>query len=59
MNKCGECKYLCGKKTTVGIACLHPDRPWRACESNVAKYKYTSTRACKRFERKENNYDTA
>ncbi len=53
MNKCGECKYLTGEKTTVGIGCEHPDRPFKLSESNVAKYKYKSTVACKRFERSE------
>ena len=53
MNKCGDCKWLCGNKSTVGIACLHPDRPFYLLASDVAKFKYKSTKACKRFERKE------
>lgn len=57
MNKCGDCKWLCGNKSTVGIACLHPDRPFYLLASDVAKFKYKSTRACKRFERKEEEDD--
>lgn len=53
MNKCGECKYLCGEKTVVGIACIHPDRPFIYTPSMVAHYKYKSTKACKRFKQKK------
>lgn len=53
MNKCGDCKWLCGNKSTVGIACLHPDRPFYLLACDTAKFKYKSTRACKRFEKKE------
>lgn len=52
-KKCGDCKWLCGNKSTVGIACLHPDRPFQPNSSSVAHYKYKSSRACKRFERRE------
>lgn len=53
MNKCGDCKWLCGKQSTIGIECLHPDRPFLPNCSNVAHYKYKSSNACKRFEQKD------
>lgn len=53
MNKCGDCKWLCGEERIIGIACLHPDRPFQKTCSNLAHYKYKSTRACKRFEQKK------
>lgn len=56
-NKCGDCKWLCGNESTVGIACLHPDRPFYSLACDTAKFKYKSTRACKRFERKEKEDD--
>ena len=56
-KKCGECKWLCGNESTVGIACLHPDRPFYLLACDTAKFKYKSTRACKRFERKEEDDD--
>ena len=52
-KKCGDCKWLCGDKSTVGIACLHPDRPFQPNSSRVAHYKYKTSKACKRFERRE------
>ena len=53
IKKCGECKWLCGEKSTVGIECLHPDRPFVLNSSSVAHLKPPSARACKRFEKKE------
>ena len=52
-KKCGDCKWLCGDKSTVGIACLHPDRPFQPNSSSVAHYKYKTSKACKRFEKEE------
>ena len=50
-HKCGECKWLSDRKTTIGKQCVNPDKHYK-WES--ASYKYTCTRACKRFEEKEN-----
>jgi len=52
-KKCGDCKWLCGDKSSVGIACLHPDRPFQPNSSSVAHYKYKTSKACKRFEKEE------
>ena len=45
-DKCGQCKWLNGKKSTVGIECTNPRKKWR---SRTAKYHHTSTKACKMF----------
>ena len=52
-NKCRDCKWLTGRKTSVGIACEHPDRPFTVAASITAHLKYPSSPACKRFERRE------
>ena len=44
--KCGQCKWLNGEKSSVGIACTNPDRVWRTVTS---KYHYKHTKACKMF----------
>ena len=54
-HKCGECKWLCGEEKIIGIACLHPDRPFQWNCSALAHFKYRSSRACKRFEKKEDD----
>jgi len=54
-NKCGDCKWLCGEEKIIGIACLHPDRPFQWNCSALAHFKYRSSRACKRFEKKEDD----
>ena len=53
INKCRDCKWLCGEKTSVGIACKHPDRPFYKWTSDIANMKAPSQLACKRFESKD------
>ncbi len=63
MNKCKECKWLKGKRSSVGIECLQPDnqKRWNEKEAEriragrfypkvVARYKMPSHTACKKFE---------
>lgn len=50
--KCKDCKYLCGKKTNIGIECLHPTRKFR---TQLAHYKPPANKACLKFERKDND----
>jgi len=47
-NKCGQCIWLNGEKSTVGIECTCPDKAWR---HRTSKYHYKWTRACKMFSR--------
>jgi transcriptional regulator with XRE-family HTH domain len=49
--KCKDCKYLCGKKTNIGIECMHPTRKFR---TQLAHYKPPANKACLQFERKDN-----
>lgn len=49
--KCKDCKYLCGKKTNIGIECMHPTRKFR---TQLAHYKPPANKACLKFERKDN-----
>lgn len=49
-RKCGECKYLTGCKSSIGIKCEHPTRTFR---SDTAAYRMKSEAACKQFEEKE------
>ena len=46
-KKCRDCKYLKGKKSSVGIECINPNKVWR---TSVAMLKAPSTKACKAFE---------
>lgn len=63
--RCGECRWRCGRTSSVGIECLQPEnkQKWDAAEEKrtragrrytqvVARFKPKSARACKRFERK-------
>jgi Holliday junction resolvase RusA-like endonuclease len=45
-KKCGQCRWLNGEKSSVGIACTHPEKVWR---SRTSKYHYSHTKACKMF----------
>ena len=65
--KCGDCKWLTEeKRSSVGYECLQPEKKaaWdekecmRAMASSswyklVARYKQKSTKACKKFDPKE------
>lgn len=66
MPKCRECRYLIGKRRSVGIECMQTDnqKKWNALEEEnikagkfypkvVARFKQPSTKACRRFEVKE------
>ena len=48
---CGDCKWLCGERKSIGIKCVHPDRPF-VISRYTAAYKYNHTRACTRMEKK-------
>lgn len=52
---CRDCKWLCGKKTSVGIECMNRNRRLvRHGKVGVNRIKYPSTPACKTgFEPKE------
>ena len=54
-NKCGECKYLTGERSSIGIVCENPDKYWR---TKTAMYKYRHTPACKLFEEGARSDDT-
>ena len=45
-NKCGQCKWLNGEKSSVGIECTNPEKHWR---NRTSKYHYNHTKACKMF----------
>ena len=45
-KKCGQCRFLNGEKSSVGIECTCPDKVWR---HRTSKYHYKHTRACKMF----------
>ena len=45
-KKCGQCRWLNGEKSSVGIACTNPERTWR---TRTSKYHYKHTKACKMF----------
>lgn len=51
--KCGQCIFLNGKRSTVGIECTEPhlQEKWASpvYEGHVPYYKYPSTRACKTY----------
>lgn len=62
--RCGDCKWLKGRRSSVGIECLQPEnqKRWNEKEQQkikanerftkvVARYKYPSHMACKKFER--------
>ena len=65
--KCGDCKWLTEeKRSSVGYECLQPEKKaaWDEKELSkkmvrrfwyevVARYKARSTKACKKFEPKE------
>ena len=57
-HKCGDCRYLTGEKTTIGIECLEPRNQWKWGKKrpnnrwNCARYKYPSTPACTKFQPK-------
>jgi len=60
VKHCRDCKWLCGRMSSIGIECTNPDKReiWEArkkrssrfCES--ARYKEPSKIACKMFEEK-------
>ena len=47
-QKCRDCKYLTGEKSTIGIECMNPDKRFR---TKTAHFKYPHTKACKLYER--------
>ena len=48
-DRCGECKHLdLNKHSSIGFLCVHPERKYH----NTASYKYLTTKACKKFEKK-------
>lgn len=59
--KCRDCKWLCGRRSSIGIECMNPEKReiWayrkehspRFYES--ARYKYKSREACMQFEAKD------
>lgn len=57
--KCGDCKWLCGRKSSIGVECMNPEKreiwerrkernPRRFHES--VRYRAKSREACVRFE---------
>lgn len=44
--KCGQCRWLNGETSSVGIECTHPEKVWRR---RTSKYHYKHTPACKKF----------
>lgn len=66
LPRCKECKYLTGRRSSVGIECIQPDnqKKWNKKQEErirnnayivtvTARFKQPSMRACKRFEPKE------
>ena len=49
-DRCYHCRFFNGEKSSVGIACTNPIKEWR---TRTAKYKQPSMKACKMFERKQ------
>lgn len=49
-DKCRDCKYLTGIKSTIGVECMNPTKEFK---TNTAHFKYPHTKACKLFEREE------
>lgn len=49
-DRCYHCRFFNGEKSSVGIACTNPMKEWR---TRTAKYKQPSMKACKMFERKQ------
>lgn len=45
-DKCGQCKWLNGQKSSVGIECTNPDKEWR---HRTSMYHNRWTKACKMF----------
>ena len=65
-EKCRDCKWLTGKRSSIGIECMQPDnqKKWNEKEEVrrraniyfvkvVARYRQPSAKACKRFEGRE------
>lgn len=53
-RKCGECIYLRGEVTVLGIGCMHPDKK----NSIVANpYYRKTTPACSKFTESEEKED--
>lgn len=52
---CRECAYWNGERSSVGVKCTNPDRPWwpRNPKSDVHKFKAASNIACRWFKGKE------
>lgn len=63
MPKCRECRYLIGKKSSVGIECMQADnqKKWNTLEEEnikagkffpkvTSRFKEPSSKACRRFE---------
>ena len=58
---CGGCVYLTGHRSSVGIECLNPENQarWDRSINHTARYKYVSTKACKKYKAKEIQTDCA
>lgn len=51
-KKCGDCRWLTGRVTSIGIECKNPElqKKWRSAGWNsTARYKPRSATACKRY----------
>ncbi len=50
-QRCKDCKWLdMNSHCSIGYECIHPTREFR---TKTAKWKYSHTKACRLFERKE------
>ena len=49
-KKCGNCKFLTGEHSCIGIECQNPCREWR---TKTARFKYKHTPACRMFVERE------
>lgn len=47
-DRCKECKYLKGEKSSVGIECINPNKEFLR---PISRYKAPSAKACKLFEK--------
>ena len=49
-DRCYHCRYFNGEKKSIGVACTNPNKKWR---SRTGMYHVPSVKACKMFERRE------
>ena len=54
-NRCRDCIFWSGEKTSIGVRCMNPEKFWR---SETAAYKAAGDAACKLYKEVANEKES-